>query len=124
MGGGYSVFHGRNVCTLSPAPFGINHKDDTMTQETFYSKPTSVYMTCKLLLEGQTISQITLMQSGHGWRLGAIMHRLKWEYGWPIQTEYTSPGNVALYTLSPDADRSALRFPKSAKALGKGEGAA
>ncbi|GAA6176967.1 hypothetical protein [Sulfitobacter pacificus] len=93
-----------------------------MAQANFYSKPTSVYMACKLLLDGQTISQITLMQSGHGWRLGAIMHRLRWEYGWPICTEYTS-GHIALYSLAPGTDTATLRFPKSAKALGKVEDA-
>lgn len=94
-----------------------------MTQPHFYSKPTSVYWTCKALLDGRTISHQTEIREVHGWRLGAIVHRLKAEFGWPICTEYTSPGRIALYRLSPDADRTKLRFPKSAKALCKGEGA-
>ena len=89
-----------------------------MAAANFYSKPTSVYIACKLLLDGQTISQITLMQSGHGWRLGAIMHRLRWECGWPIYTEYTS-GRIALYSLAPGTDPTKLRLPKSAEGLSK-----
>jgi hypothetical protein len=95
-----------------------------MTQAHFYSKHTSVYWTCKALTDGRTISQLTQIQNVKGWRLGSIIHRLRWEYGWPINTEYTSPGQIAHYSLSPDADRSKLRFPKSAKALGEGEGGA
>ena len=94
-----------------------------MTDDKFYSKPTSVYMACKLLLEGQTISQVTLMQTGHGWRLGAIIHSLKTKYAWPIQTTYSTPDNVAFYSLKAGIDRTALRFPQSASALGKLEGA-
>ncbi len=95
-----------------------------MPQANFYSKPTSVYWTCKALLDQRTISQLTQIQNVKGWRLGAIIHRLKHEYGWPIHTEYTSPGHVALYSLAPGTDRAALRFPKSAKSLAQGEDAA
>ena len=95
-----------------------------MTQAHFYAKPTSVYWTCKALTEGRTISQLTQIQNVKGWRLGAIIHRLRWEYGWPIKTEYSSPGQISLYSLAPDTDRSKLRFPKSAEALGAGKGTA
>lgn len=95
-----------------------------MTQQHFYSKPTSVYWTCKALLDQRTISQLTQIQNVKGWRLGAIIHRLKHEYGWPIQTEYTSPGHIALYTLAPGTDAAKLRYPKSAESLCKVEGGA
>ncbi|MFD0911039.1 hypothetical protein [Ruegeria arenilitoris] len=36
-----------------------------------------------------------------GWRLGAIVHRLKSEYDWPIQAEYRGPENVAYYSMKP-----------------------
>ena len=94
-----------------------------MPQANFYSKPTSVYWTCKALLSGDTISQLTQIQHVKGWRLGAIIHRLKSEYGWPIQTAYRFPDNVAFYSLSKTADRAKLSFPPSAKALGNGAGA-
>ncbi|WP_299872679.1 hypothetical protein [uncultured Sulfitobacter sp.] len=92
-----------------------------MPQAHSYSKPTSVYWTCKALTEGQTISQLTQIQNVKGWRLPAVIHRLKAEYHWPICTEYRQPDGVAFYSLSPDVDRATLRFPKSAEALGHGE---
>ena len=95
-----------------------------MPQAHFYSKPTSVYWVCDALLDGRTISQLTQIQHIRGWRLGAIVHRLKAEYGWPICTEYRHPDNVAFYSLSGDVDRAKLRFPKSAKALSQMEGGA
>ncbi len=95
-----------------------------MPQAHFYAKPTSVFWTCKALLDGRTISQLTQIQNVKGWRLPAVIHRLKTEYGWPIHTEYTSPGQVALYCLAPDTDRAKLRFPRSAQALGDTEGGA
>ncbi len=92
-----------------------------MPQAHFYSKPTSVYWVCDALLDGRTISQLTQIQHVRGWRLGAIVHRLKSEYAWPIKTTYRKPDNVAFYSLSPDADRATLRFPPSASVLGSGE---
>ena len=122
MGGGWSVFRGRNALTLCPAPYGFNHKDDPMTDNRFYSKKTKVHWTCKALLDNREISHATEIQEVSGWRLGAIIHRLKSEYAWPIQTRYRTPDNVAFYSLKPDADRATLRFPPSAKALGIVEG--
>ena len=92
-----------------------------MSQAHFYSNPTSVYWTCKALMDGQTISQLTQIQNVKGWRLPAVIHRLKAEYHWPICTEYRQPDGVAFYSLPPDVDRATLRFPKSAVALGNGE---
>jgi len=94
-----------------------------MTTNKFYSRPTQVFWTCQALLKGRTISHVTEIREVRGWRLGAIIHRLKADYGWPIQTTYRKPDNVAFYSLSPDADRTALRFPPSASALGNVEGA-
>lgn len=94
-----------------------------MAQANYYSKPTSVYWVCNALLNGLTISQLTQIQHVRGWRLPAIVHRLKTEFGWPICTEYGETDGVAFYSLPLDADRSKLRFPQSAKALGKVEGA-
>jgi len=94
-----------------------------MKPDQFYSGQTQVFWTCQALLKGRTISHVTEIREVRGWRLGAIIHRLKTDYAWPIQTTYRKPDNVAFYSLSPDADRSALRFPPSASALGNGEGA-
>ncbi len=90
-----------------------------MPQAHFYSKPTSVYWVCDALMNGRTISQATQIKHVRGWRLPAIVHRLKTEYAWPICTEYSKPDNVAFYTLPKDVDRSKLRLPKSAKTLTK-----
>ncbi len=85
--------------------------------EKFYSSPTQVFWCCKALLEGRTISHKTEIREVRGWRLGAIVHRLKSSFGWPILTEYRGPENVAYYRLSPGCDLSKLRFPPSARAL-------
>ena len=91
-----------------------------MAQDEFYSKSTQVFWTCKALLEGRTISHRTEIREVHGWRLGAIIHRLKHHYGWPVQTEYRGPQNVAHYFLNAGIDRTRLRYPRSARALGAG----
>ena len=94
-----------------------------MTIDKFYSKPTQVYWTCKALLDGRTISHRTEIREVRGWRLGAIIHRLKNDYAWPIHTTYSTPDNVAFYSLTAGTDCTALRFPPSASALGQVEGA-
>lgn len=93
-----------------------------MTTDKFYSGQTQVFWTCQALLKGRTISHVTEIREVRGWRLGAIIHRLKSDYAWPILTTYRKPDNVAFYALSPDADRKALRFPPSAQTLSKVEG--
>ncbi len=89
-----------------------------MSKDQFYSSDSQVFWTCKALLDGRTISHKTEIREVRGWRLGAIIHRLRHEYGWPIQTEYRGPQNVAHYSLKAGIDRAALRFPRSARALG------
>ncbi|WP_240482127.1 hypothetical protein [Ruegeria marisrubri] len=74
-------------------------------------------------MDGRTISHKTEIREVRGWRLGAIVHRLKSEYGWPILTEYRGPENVAYYSMKPGFDRAALRFPRSARSLNDGEAA-
>jgi hypothetical protein len=93
-----------------------------MAQRNWYSSETQVFWTCKALMDWRTISHRTEIREVRGWRLGAIIHRLRTEFGWPIQTEYRGPENVAYYSLRPGTDRAALRFPRSARALA-GEGA-
>ena len=89
-----------------------------MTNEKFYSSESQVFWTCKALLDGRTISHKTEIREVRGWRLGAIIHRLRHHYGWPIQAEYRGPQNVAHYSLKAEIDRAALRFPRSASELG------
>jgi hypothetical protein len=94
-----------------------------MIDDQFFSGKTQVFWTCKALLDKRTISHRTEINEVHGWRLGAIIHRLKSEYGWPIQAEYRAPRNIAHYSLKAEIDRAALRFPPSARSLAKQENA-
>lgn len=85
----------------------------------FYSKPTSVFCACQALVQGRTITQQHEMAEIGAWRLGAIIHRLKREFGWPIDVDYRGSEKIAHYSLDREADRSALRLPRSAQALGE-----
>lgn len=91
-----------------------------MADDQFYSGKTQVFWTCKALIDGRTISHVTEIREVRGWRLGAIIHRLKSDYAWPIQTRYRSPDNVAFYSLKAEIDPNTLNFPPSAKALVQG----
>lgn len=92
-----------------------------MSHDRFYSSGTQVFWCCKALLEGRTISHRTEICEVRGWRLGAIIHRLRKHYGWPIEADYRGPENVAYYRLSKGCDPAALKYPPSAKSLaGKG----
>ena len=89
-----------------------------MTQSNnWYLNQSQVAWTCAALLSGRKISHRAEIREARGWRLGAIIHRLRRHYGWPIATEYRGPENVAFYSLPPDCDRSNLRFPRSARHL-------
>ena len=94
-----------------------------MIDDQFYSGKTQIHWTCKALLDGRTISHRTEITEVRGWRLGAIVHRLKSEYGWPIQATYGESDNVAQYSLKAGIDPATLRFPPSARALAKQEAA-
>lgn len=88
-----------------------------------YSSPTAVFWTCKAFLDGRTISHKTEIREAKGWRLGAIVHVLRKQYGWPILVDYRGPENIAHYRLAPGTDRTRLKFPRSAKALAEEGGA-
>jgi hypothetical protein len=94
-----------------------------MIDNQFYSSKTQVFWVCDVLLKQRTITHQTEIKEVHGWRLGAIIHRLKSEYGWPIQAKYLAPRNIAHYSLKAEIDRAALRFPPSAQSLAKQEAA-
>ncbi len=82
--------------------------------EHWYSKHTQVYWTCKALTERRTINHMDEIGEVKGWRLGAIVHTLRHQYHWPIETEYRGPERIAHYFLKPGFDRQALSFPRSA----------
>lgn len=84
--------------------------------ERWYSNLTQVAHACDALKRGRVLSHKTTIREVKGWRLGAIIHRLKSAYGWPIITELRGPENVAHYRLAPGTDVSSLRLPPSAQA--------
>jgi len=84
---------------------------------------TQVLWACKALLDGRTITHQTEFREVRGWRLGAIIHRLRHDYGWPIIVDYVGRSNVAYYRLNLDADLSRLRLPPSAIHLRQGDSA-
>lgn len=88
----------------------------------WHSSETQIFWTCKALIEGRVISHKTEIREVKGWRLAAIVHRLKDEFGWPIVTQYRGPENVGHYLLREGTDVTNLRFPKSAMALSDGGG--
>lgn len=88
-----------------------------------FSEPSQVSWACEALLSGRTIGHCDEITEAQGWRLAAIVWRLKRKYGWPISTEYVGPENRACYKLQPGIDRAKLQFPPSAGALSKAGGA-
>lgn len=86
-------------------------------QDRWFSGETQVYWTCKALIDGRVISHRTEIREIRGWRLGAIIHRLKWEFHWPIDVDYKGPENVAHYRLRPGTEIARLKFPPSAAGL-------
>ena len=82
--------------------------------------PSQVEWACAALLSGRTIGHSDEINEAQGWRLSAIVWRLKRKYGWPITTEYVGPENRASYKLQPGIDRAGLRFPRSAQGLAQG----
>lgn len=86
----------------------------------WFSTPTQVFWTCKALLEGREITHKTEIREVKGWRLAAIIERLRKHYHWPIETVYRGPENLAHYRLKPGTDAAKLQFPPSAKALSQG----
>lgn len=91
-----------------------------MTEHGFYSSDSQVKWARAALLSGRTIGHNDEITEAQGWRLAAIVWRLKHRYGWPISTEYVGPENRASYKLQTGIDRAKLHFPKSAASLAQG----
>lgn len=83
----------------------------------WYSNPTQIYWVCSNLIAGRTLTHKTEIREADGWRLAAVIHKLKREYEWPIQDRYSGKDNLKHYWLDPKADPMALDLPPSAKAL-------
>ncbi|WP_424940424.1 hypothetical protein [Aliiroseovarius sp. S253] len=85
--------------------------------EHWYSNRTQIYWTCKALVQGRIINHMDEIGEVRGWRLGAIIHTLRSQYSWPIETDYRGPERIAHYRLPGRCDWQALEFPKSAIGL-------
>ncbi|MGC1506422.1 MAG: hypothetical protein WA782_20075 [Sulfitobacter sp.] len=85
--------------------------------DNWHSKPTQVFWACKALAQGRTINHMDEIGERRGWRLGAIIHNLRRNYHWPIETEYKGPERIAHYRLSKRTDWRALEFPRSAMSV-------
>ena len=83
----------------------------------FKSAPTQVSWASDALQKGRKISHKTQQNEVGGWRLGAIIHRLKHDFDWPIEKEERGPQKVAFYFLKAGTDLSKLKMPRSAKHL-------
>lgn len=81
----------------------------------WYSNRTQVYWTCRALVKGRTISTLDEIGEVRGWRLGAIVHTLRSQYGWPIVTDYRGPERIGHYTLPQNCNVLMLDYPRSAK---------
>ncbi|AML53702.1 hypothetical protein [Falsihalocynthiibacter arcticus] len=79
------------------------------------SNHSQVYWTCMALTQGRTINHMDEIGEVKGWRLGAIIHTLRHQYQWPIETEFKGPERIAHYSLVKGTDWRALKFPPSAK---------
>lgn len=89
-------------------------------QDRWFSSPTQIYWACKALAEGRTLTHKTEIREVKGWRLAAIVEKLKKQFGWPILVDYRGPEAIAHYRLKPGTDPARLRYPPSAQTLADG----
>ncbi len=78
----------------------------------WYSSETQIRWACLMLIKGREISHAHEIAEANGWRLGAIIHRLKKRFNWPIQARYGERG-IAYYRLAKGTDTEALKKPRS-----------
>ncbi|MGH1455071.1 MAG: hypothetical protein ACRBBV_18090 [Paracoccaceae bacterium] len=83
----------------------------------WFSNKTQVFWTCRALAMGRTINHMDEIGEVRGWRLGAIVHNLRKNYGWPIETDYRGPDRIAHYCLRADCNALGLKYPRSAQGV-------
>ncbi len=88
----------------------------------WHSSPTQIYWVCSNLIGGRTLTHKTEIREVKGWRLAAIIHKLKREYNWPIEDAFRGKDSIKHYWLDRGADTSSLSFPPSAVMLKDDEG--
>ena len=77
----------------------------------WYSNDTQISWVCNALIDGRTITHRDEIAEVRGWRLAAVIHRLRTRYKWPITTVYDD-AKVAHYKLG---KAEQLEVPKSYK---------
>ncbi|MDA7423094.1 hypothetical protein [Thalassococcus lentus] len=75
------------------------------------SNQTQIFWTCKALAQGRVITHQDEIGKVNGWRLGAIIHKLRKQYHWSIATEYRGQENIAHYSLLVGCKRRTLAVP-------------
>ncbi len=104
-----------------PLRFPETRKVYNMSSNRFYSSPSQIFWVCNALLQGRSINHLDEIKAVKGWRLAAIIFRLKSEFGWPIEGAYRGEENIKHYWLRPGTKRQSLKFPPSARTLVDGE---
>lgn len=94
-----------------------------MSSNHWHSNPSQVFWVCKNLVAGRTLTHKTEIREVNGWRLAAVIHKLRAEYHWPIEDQYRGKDNIKHYWLRPGTDPQKLRYPPSAAHLRDGDAA-
>lgn len=76
------------------------------------SSDSQIRWTCLQLLAGREISHACEIEEVRGWRLSAIIHKLRHQHNWPIITRCDS-NRIGYYRLGKGVDTEELQKPKS-----------
>ena len=86
----------------------------------WYSSQTQRSWACEALLSGRVLTTQAEIGEVRGWRLAAIIHALKDEYGGPIESAYRGAANIKPYWLQSGTDPAKLQYPPCARHLAEG----
>jgi hypothetical protein len=78
----------------------------------WYSGDTQVKWACLQLMQGREISHCDEICEVSGWRLSAIIHKLRHRYKWPIVTRYDF-NRIGHYRLEKGVIAGELKKPRS-----------
>lgn len=78
----------------------------------WYSDDTQIRWACLQLMQGREISHACEIAEANGWRLSAIIHKLRHQFKWPIETRYDE-NRHAHYRLEKNTDGEKLKKPRS-----------
>ena len=87
----------------------------------WYSGDSQIKWACIMLIRGKEISHADEIEEANGWRLAAIIHKLRYTYNWPIATRYDD-NKIAYYRLGKEVDTERLKKPRSFYPKKKGAG--